>query len=268
MHRSPIKKGYPVNLVQGGIGSVTSKLIDRIEPEVIFHCARPTLPRLKRPGRIIAAHLAQGYNARLLKELGRTKNRPSLVFASGSLVYGNGSQPHDETSPVNPLSYARQYIRGEKPMLEAIGKKSYPVAILRVPWLLGKGSWFSWFYLENLHRMGSLPLFGDGNNMMDIIDIRDVAKIMVNIASGLTRAGIYNVPGPGAVSQLSFVKAIEKVFDTGIKDYRAVFQGKLEREAIEAFTSNIILKTNYPEFTEGFNYRTISESLTDIRNSR
>jgi nucleoside-diphosphate-sugar epimerase len=136
-----------------------------------------------------------------------------------------------------------------------------------VPWLLGKGSWFSWFYLENLLRTGNIPLFGEGNNMMDIIDIRDVARIMVDMGHEINEAGVFNIPGPGAVSQQNFVNTIGKVFDARSNDYHAVFPGRLEREAIEAFTSNIILQTNHPEFSEGFKYRSITESLTDIRNS-
>ena len=53
-HNRPIAPASQIKVLKGGIAAVTSKLIDEICPDAVFHCARPTIPKLRKTGRILA----------------------------------------------------------------------------------------------------------------------------------------------------------------------------------------------------------------------
>ena len=262
-HHSPVAADQEYQ-IHGGIKALRYKLIDEIAPDYIFHCARPVLPRFKRAGRMVAARMAHRKNAVLIRQLNKATVKPLLVFASGSLIYGNADQPHTESSPPRPISYARQYFYGEKPILAALGKEDHAVCILRLPWLLGSGSWFKWFFLNVMKEKMVVPRYSSGNNRMEILDVSDAARLMLQYAeSGMT--GICNLPGEKSRSSSEFYSAISKIYNLPIQDYRDVFPAGIEKEAIEAFTSDISLGTNYPQLISRFRFRSLEESLGKIR---
>ncbi|MBU3926463.1 MAG: NAD(P)-dependent oxidoreductase, partial [Bacteroidetes bacterium] len=149
-NKKAIPRASEITIIQGGIKGLSTAKLKEIDPVAIFHCARPTFPYFKKWGRMLAAEKARRLNKRLVKQLEKSGLTTTLVFASGSLSYGNSDVAHSERSPLNPLSYAKQYIRGESPFLKDHSDLKFKVIVLRFPWLLGKGSWFSWFYLKNI----------------------------------------------------------------------------------------------------------------------
>lgn len=261
VNKRPVPGIDPDKSIRGGLKAVSPALMDRIRPEVIFHVARPVMPRLRKLGRALAAIKARRLNERLLKALNKSETKPVLAFASGSLMYGSSPDPHVEDAPLNPVSYARQYYRGEIPVVNAAKEGSYPALVFRLPWLLGEGSWFGWFYLSNIRNRKAIPQFGNGQNMMEIIDIRDAAKLMVKIAFEKGPTGIINIPSAGAVSQDEFLQRVSDVFQAKIVDYTQLYPGKVEKETLEAFTSNILVGTKYPELFRDFGYKGLGESL-------
>lgn len=263
-HRSPLQKQEGLHIIQGGIDAVTTEVINTFQPGVIFHCARPTFSRFRKYGRILAARLAARYNRNLLRQLSGSSQKPLLVFSSGSLLYGNSEKPHDEKSPLNPLSYARQYYKGEIPFIKAVERKTYPVMLLRLPWLLGNASWFKWFYLDSMQRKGAIPLFGDGQNMMEIADIRDITELMVKYGLEGPGQGTYNIPSGKAITQKEFAGLVSEIFGYPVQDYKALFPGKLEKEATEAFFSNILLGTHYPDLVQQHKFVPLRENLENL----
>jgi nucleoside-diphosphate-sugar epimerase len=263
VHRSK-PYGSTDHLIFGGINALDHKLIDQIQPKLIIHCARPTLPRLRRLGRFLSARYAARLNRKLLDQLKKTSCRPLLVFSSGSLVYGNSSIPHEEKLSVDPISYARQYYRGEMPYTRAVEDGSYPLLMFRLPWLLGAGSWFKWFYLDAIQSNQAVPLFSAGDNIMEIIDVRDAVRLMIYF-SNQGKTGIINIPGSIRMTQRSFADQVSSAYKVPQKQYEEVFAGKLEKEAIDAFTSNILLKSLFEEEMERFDLTTLEDSLRDIR---
>lgn len=262
-HKSPVvvEREYQIN---GGINVLDHNLIDKIAPDYIFHCARPVLPRFKRAGRFIAAWIAWRKNDRLIKQLNKSITKPLLVFASGSLMYGNAEEAHAEESPLKPISYAKQYFHGEKPMLRAIRNGEYPVCMLRLPWLLGSGSWFKWFFLNIMRNKQFVPLYSSENNSMEILDVKDAARLIIQYANS-GKKGIYNLPGKEAYSSSDFYSAVSKIFEMPLQEYNEIFPDGIEKEALEAFTSNIALATNFPDLINVFSYRTLDESLKEIK---
>jgi len=263
-NKRPLPQSAGISVISGGIKSVNSRLINQIRPEIIFHLARPVFPYLKKYGRMMAAQLASKYNKNLIDALGCAEVQPLLVFASGSLMYGNSDQKHNELAPLNPVSYARQYFTGELPLLRCLSEKTYPVALIRLPWLLGNGSWFKWFYLKNISEKKTIPAFGNMTNMMEVIDVKDAVQLMLRIAMKHGDAGVYNIITQGALSQRCFAGKVAEVFSVKIMDHTQV-TGKIEKAAMEAFTSSIQLDTLHPDIFHGFSYKSLSETLEWIR---
>jgi nucleoside-diphosphate-sugar epimerase len=264
-NKKPVQITKTTSVFKGGISAVNIQLIDDFKPDAIFHCARPTLPRYRKFGRILAAKKAYKLNKKLIQNIEKAEQKPKLIFASGSLIYGNSSKPHDELSPQRPISYARQYHKGEIPINEAILKNSFPVIVLRFPWLLGNGSWFKWFYLENSKKSKSVPTFGDQKNRMEIIDVKDAAKLMQLHADEAIESGFFNITSRNPKTQFDFVKEVKEIFDATEVDYRELFPKGLEKEAMEAFTSNITLSTLRPEILDKFQFSSIKETLKCIK---
>ena len=255
------EKGLTV--IKGGIQALTTDVLEMITPEAIFHCARPVLPRFRRWGRVMAAFQAKQYNRVLISQIAASRVKPSLVFASGSLVYGNSPLPHDETAVLNPVSYARQYHRGESPVLDAIHQEKQTVIMLRFPWLLGDGSWFSWFYLKPAREKKLVPLFGDGNNMMSVIGLEDAAKTMVESCTEVMPGGIYNVMAPHVLTQRSFAETVAGHYGCVVAGYRTLYPEGVEKAVLEAFTSNILLETIHAG-PPGVSTQTLKQLLSRI----
>ncbi len=264
-HKSILHEKHNLHILKGGIKSVSKKQIDKFKPEVIFHVARPAMPALKKVGRHIAARRAGKLNDHLLQQLLISNTKPKLIFASGSLVYGNSNQAHVEDSALNPISYARQYIRGELPFIKAAKHVSYPVCLLRFPWLLGNGSWFKWFYLKNILDHNAVPLFGNGQNFMNIIDVEDAVKLVMDIGKQAEIKPIRNICSPFNLSQKEFASLLADEFNCVVKDFRSIYSHRLEKEILEAFQSNILLTSKYPQIIENFNYTGILKTLSKLR---
>jgi len=263
-HKQLLTGGDQIHVVKGGLKAINRKLLDEIRPDVIFHLARPTFPRLRRTGRLLAGRYAGMLNKRLIREIAGARHRPQLIFASGSLMYGSSSLPSDEDAPLRPCSYARQYYRGEIPVVESVKAGIIPVKIARMPWLLGKGSWFEWFYLQTMRQKKAIPLFGKGENNMEIIDVMDAVRLLVRIAHTNHPPGIYNIVSSGAISQNEFADKLASLSRVPVKDHHELFPGRLEKEALEAFTSNIELNTKFPGVYEGFEFTSLEETMKGI----
>ncbi len=265
-NRHPILLEGNYQKIKGGTAAITTKLIDDFKPDAIIHCARPTISRFKRTGRKIAARKAASINRKLLRHIQNSNQKPKLVFASGSLMYGNHAQPHDENSPLRPISYARQYYRGEIPINRAATNDEPCVIILRFPWLLGNGSWFKWFFIETIKKHRAIAGIGSMDNQMEIIDVDDAGKLMMEYARSVESSGIYNIYSKKPVSQAAFVKATSIEFNVPVKAYSDIFKQKMEKEAIEAFSSNILLKSGYNDILAGFKFTSLEDTLKKIRN--
>lgn len=264
INKTIIPSTNTLETIDGGIATVNIQLINDFEPDVIFHCARPTIPRYRKLGRKLAAKKAFKLNKKLIENIKQSKHQTKLIFASGSLMYGNSNNPHNELSPLNPISYARQYYKGEIPISEAVKENSFPIIVLRFPWLLGNGSWFKWFYLENIKKHKIIPEFGKGDNLMEIIDVQDAAILMKHYSEQTTQSGIFNICQGKPIKHAKFLTEIKAVLGGEIRDYKSVFPKGLEKEAMEAFTSNITLSSLHPEILDNFEFSSLKETLKRI----
>ncbi len=263
-HHTPIPEQEGVTIIRGALKRIEVALLEQLMPDFVFHCARPTIPRYKRLGRKLAARMAAKQNQVLLQQLSQCSQKPTLVFASGSLMYGPG-QNHMESQDLNPMSFARQYHKGEKPFIHALAQETYPIRLLRFPWLLGPGSWFEWFYLKNIRASKHFPTFGDGHESMQIMDIKDAAKLMIAYGTAEIKDTIYNMVPPTMLSQADFVQKVAGIFSASPTAWKEIFTSGLEKEALEAYGVSCTMKTNYEDLLKKHQFIDIDQSLQAIK---
>lgn len=263
-NKTKIAPAPGLQIVSGGLNNVSQDFLNYVNPDIIIHSARPAFPKLKRLGRILSSYHAAALNNKLIKNLIKSKRRPPLIFASGTLCYGNNAQIAYEDALSNPISFARDYFRGEMPVLRHLKNSNYPIKILRFPWLLGNGSWFKWFYLNSIAQNASIPSFGTGQNKMAILDVRDAAKLTLAHIDQAPFNRIYNIFGQSAIRQIEFNNTIAEVMKCDIKP----FHGSLEKAAIEAFYSSIEPGSLYPELLQSHSFISLKQSLEDIKAGR
>ncbi len=263
-HNTPIPEQEGVTIIRGTLKRIEVALLEQLMPDIIFHCARPTIPRFKRMGRRLAARMAEKQNQVLLHQLSQCSHKPILVFASGSLMYGPG-QNHMESQALNPMSFARQYHKGEKPFINALAQETYPIRLLRFPWLLGPGSWFEWFYLKNIRESAHFPIFGDGHEPMQIMDIKDAAKLMIAYANADIKDTIYNMLPPTTLSKEEFAQKVAGIFSAKPTTWKKIFTSGLEKEALEAYSVSCTMKTKYEDLLKKHHFIDIDQSLQEIK---
>lgn len=236
-HHRSIPRNLPVQ-IQKIPGSIVNFDWNRLrEAEIIFHLAR--IPGSGPVSRKIAATASFYANTRLLHWLRDCQNPPLLVFVAGTLAYGSHQDQFiDETTPLTPTSFARDYAKGEAPLVHAISNSQIPGMILRPAWVYGVQSWFNGFFLSPMRRQNVIPRYGPGENWMSLISVEDCAGLMLHYAMHGQPSQTYNLFCGHPVRQIEFVrmlatlapeKSIQKI---DLNEVRRKY-GKAVREAFE-----------------------------------
>ena len=224
------------------------------EPDVVYHLARINASRFQRIGRWIAAQKGRRANLKLKKYLSHLPNACKLIYVAGSLSYGNSNFPITEKSPLSPISFAKEYILAEDVWFQkSVGNLS--TQIVRIPWVLGDGSWFRTFYVQPILKEKKIPQYGKGDNVMTLIDVFDVVKCLVNINSN---DSILHITGPVVVTQKEWLDYLKQQLQLPIRE---VPLSNYETAIQEAFTSSIDFKSQYNYFDKTIESTTISQLL-------
>ena len=137
----------------------------------LVHAARPSAGT-DRGRRRIAKRTAVANEA--LLAAAHTHGVPALAV-HGSLSYGDrGEAMVHPGADVNPIGYAEAYAVGEAPWRTRAGPGC---TVVRAPWILGPGSWFSMLY-----GGATVPCFGDGSMWMSIVDVDAFASWVWTVA--------------------------------------------------------------------------------------
>ena len=119
---------------------------------------------------IVASKTAESLQM-LVDTIRNSKKKPFLVAIHGSLSYGDRGDDLVQVSPdINPIGFAESYAIGEKPIRDYYDKMGM-AAIIRAPWVLGKGSWYQGMY----GSPDKIPYFAK-NPWMSIVDSVALAK--------------------------------------------------------------------------------------------
>ena len=213
-HKSKLSDG--VKGIQGNIENFQWALIEKDIPDAIIHLAR--IPGKRKLSRYMAGIRGKRASKRLLKWASALKKPPHILYVSGTLVYGNLSgKIATEASPLKPIAFQRDYFKAEIPFLDQIKYSQIPISIVRPPWIIGAGSWFSQFYYNPAVRSSEITQFGNGKNLMSITHVDDCASQIVDIAEENTHGEIYNLCSCPPVTHEDFIGIVARETGSNIK---------------------------------------------------
>lgn len=245
VHKTPLHLQHErLTLLPASVGRLSLSSL-RQPPDVVIHAARNNTGRFGSIGRYIVASKGKRENQRLLDQLSSLETPPHIIYCSGSLMYGNHPGKWiDEDHADQPVSFARQYTLAEQPVKDAITAYKAPLTMLRLPWVIGNGSWFKWNYIAYILKNKRIPLYGEGNGQMCFIDVRSIARSLPIIMDA-RHNGLLNLFHAQCLSQKNWAEMLAGI--TGLPVHRLPDR---EWQALpvavrEAFNSSIILGSKY-----------------------
>lgn len=210
-------------------------------PQVVVHLARISSKKWARPGRLLAAWKGYFANKRLLRYISGNENFEKIIYVSGSLMYGNSSRPLDERSKLSPISFAREYIKAELPFIKMLQFQPAKICMLRVPWVVGRGSWLQAFFLNYIQQQQQVPQYGDGKHLMTFIALSDLARCIAALCS-LPFNGVLHAVAEAQSTQVDFCRLLSSMLSLPVV---RLSLGHQENAVQEAFTSDIPLVSSY-----------------------
>ncbi len=247
--RKPGIDAARLRLVHGSLRDFDLNQITRDPPTHVVHMAR--LPGRSPWRRTLAGLRGARANIRLLQTLRRLAHPPRVLYVSGSLMYGNrGEEWVDEQTPLQPTSFARAYIRGERPLLQSQARGDLPVMMVRPPWILGAGSWFATFYAAPMARQRSVPCYGSGRNWMSLLHVEDCARLIRHVTLHGEAGQSYNLTLP-PLRQQDFCGLLSELTGMPVEERPLTTLGRpLDRSLVEAFGSSIRLRSRHHAFLD------------------
>ncbi|MFA6128302.1 MAG: NAD(P)-dependent oxidoreductase [Bacteroidales bacterium] len=242
------------NVFAGSLDTFDLTWFNRYKPDVVFHLARMAGSGPVR--RQVAAKRGQEANERLLGFFQSMEHPPVVVYVSGSLMYGNqeGGTAADEWSPLNPVAFARNYIRAELPWTKSAGLPGSRIKIVRPGWIVGPVSWFRIFFWHHYISTGKVPVYGDGCQLMSMIQIEDLGEMIGRVPD--MEPSVMNLFAGAPVAQSEFSNKMAAILGS-TTEYIPFNQirRKYGTAEAEALTSSIPLTTLYREFWTNHRYR-------------
>jgi len=168
-------------------------------------------------------------------------------------MYGDSTECIDEDAPLSPISYARSYEFAERPWMDANASSPLDVRIGRPGWILGPDSWFEYFFYQPALKQNSVPIYGDGKQMMSIISVEDCGGQLQHLMEKGMPNQKANLFGFAPISQADFCLHVANVLqlETHYVSGDAITK-KYDRTVKEALTSNTPLKTKHTEWRESY----------------
>jgi nucleoside-diphosphate-sugar epimerase len=244
-----------LRLIQGDLFSANWNRILADPPDIVFHLARLNARAFGSLGRLVASLKGYWANRRLKHALEKTGYPINLIYLSGSLMYGEGLNLN-ESSGLHPVSFAREYQIAEKPFNAVHKNSSLTSTMVRVPWVMGFGSWYKSFYHDTLKDESRLRYYSHDDFRMMFIDVEDLANAFVQIGN-MNHKGALNVFMPEEVTYKTFMNFIQQAYNPDEMD--PFNEENIRRDyqfaIAEAFTKEITLSTLYPHLHAQFNFQ-------------
>lgn len=231
-----------------GLEGLTIDWLERFPPTLVFHCARRagSLPLLRK----ISSLRGNRANKKLLAQLTSLNQPPPLVYVSGSLMYGNSSEMVFEDHPINPLGFAKPYIKAEEPFID--GRNYSKVIMARPGWILGPSSWFHHYFYNYYLNHNAVPFYGSGEQLMSIISLEDCARLIIHVAKE-SQHHVQNIYTFNPISQREFAQKVADNLNAPIQQVEERSIEKMyDKHVAEALCSSCPLDTNYPNVIASF----------------
>ncbi len=262
-HNMPFRNYETHNTFTGSISNIEPGILRRYPPDVVFHLAR--IPGGNIFTRAMASQRAFRANQRLAEILRTLEKPPVVVYVSGSLMYGprHIANPATEVTPLKPVSFAKQYIRGEQPWLQVQETRKLDVRFARPGWIVGPHSWFREFFWKHYLKSGKIPYYGDGSQLMSVIGLDDCARLIDRLAAdGAARQNL-NIFAFPPLPQKQFSKVLAGKLNAGVDEVPMNQLVRLYGKTVAtALTSSIPLSTEHSLMYE--NFRPLAPDLDSI----
>jgi nucleoside-diphosphate-sugar epimerase len=149
---------------------------------------------------------SQAAFVKMIKAVKESRLKPFIIALNGSLTYGNRGEELVRTDDeINPVGFAKSYSIAEKPFRDYLAQHN-EIAIVRAPWVLGPGSWFSQIYLE----ANKIPIIGKGKQWMAIVTLDDLAEYVWQLVEVRTR-GVFHPKLISRCRQKDFARNVQQV---------------------------------------------------------
>lgn len=249
LHRATdFKKYESFNTFVGSLENFDFRLFERYPPDVIFHLARFAGGRTLT--RKIASIRAFDANRRLIEMIEKLSNPPRIVYVSGSLMYGpqdNNKQATENTS-LSPAAYAKYYLKGEQPWLNAQQKGVLDIRFARPGWIVGPSSWFAEFYWKYYLKTGKIPSYGNGTQYMSLVSLQDCARLIDLLSRDEKERQNLNIFTASPVIQTDFSTTLAKLLNTSVVEISLQeIRSRFGKTVATALTTSIPLSTDYPD---------------------
>ena len=217
IHRSSLPAEIrPERLYHGSLLTFPWHRLEADPPRAIIHFARLSAPTA--PGRRLAALASARANRRLLAWLERLAQPPRLVLVAGTLAYGpSPDEEVFEEHPLHPAGFAREYARGEAPILAAMASGRLPVQVMRPAWVYGARSWLRSFFFIPMQREGQVPLYGEGENWMALIHVEDAAALIDFLSREAPAGQSYNLLCEKPLRQAELAEILSRISSLPVK---------------------------------------------------
>jgi nucleoside-diphosphate-sugar epimerase len=245
-HKRPIAIAHPnLTVVEKKIGNLDLK---QINPDIIIHAARNRTGKFGSIGRLLMAIKGKKENERLLQQCHAMNTPPRIIYLSGSLMYGSHKDNLiDESFALQPVSFARQYVKAEMPFVHQLEThNSLRLTMIRLPWVIGAGSWFKWNYQHWITKNKTVPLYGEGHNIMTFIDVNAIGPaILVTLKNHFT--GVLNLFHPEHLSQKDWADIVAEVAGVPAVQLTNEQMQRLPAAVVSAFETDIRLGSKFPD---------------------
>lgn len=212
--KAPVAVLGNVSYVTSSLQDIDHSFLEKGDYDYIFHLARISGKRFGNLGRWWAGKQGAKANERLLNAITRLQKKPKIIYLSGSLMYGNRpGQTVTEDELLNPVGFARYYYLAEKPLLKAIHAGNENIMMLRAPWIIGNGSWFTQLYSSHIHKYHRVPVYGNAERKMSVITVEDCAGMLWHYANNANYAKVYNIYTWGSIRYADFINTIAAAYN-------------------------------------------------------
>jgi len=150
-------------------------LIDQERPDMVFHCAasvkNKNLEKLRRTNVDGTRNVLGACLANSVKRV--------IYISSIAVINGNQKVPLSDDLPLAAKNlYGISKLEAEEVAIE-FRKKGLKVAIIRPPMVYGEGEPHLLSLIVRLIRWRMLPVIGDGNNKLHMVDIDNLVDLMM-----------------------------------------------------------------------------------------
>lgn len=260
--------GEKVQIIKERFQELTVKELNSLNVDVVIHLAgyNSRKESMNIPEEYFATN-EQG-TFQLVQKLLKTKNRPLLIYASTTEVYGDPIYtPIDEQHPVNPQNlYSVTKLAAEKHILAIARWCRYPAVVFRFTSTFGENQNICGYtsvissFIDRALRNEPLIIYGSGKQCRDFLYAKDAARAikLASLNRDLIDGSVINVATGKLTCILSLAEIVKKLTGSSSEIIKLPGEkGEPECVEIKAELVNKVLKWS-PRFSleEGL-YRTV-----------